>query len=161
MRRTLTALVLACGMGLAGCGRSPAAVPEPTPTPAPSAQGEAARLACQLPRMPDHGNCRYQAFVFWEPMEKALDEVIALHPEVFDMERVRGCDKCFYIVDGHAFYRHLIERLERQGLCAQCDEECGIKNTNAFNEQWDMIVADGYVRWGVGSYRATCYPAAF
>lgn len=140
---------------ISGPASSPDPAAEPSPTEAPRAAG------CPLPKMPDHGHCRYEAMLFYAQFEQALDEVIAMHPEVFDLEDTLGCDRCYYIKDGHAFYRHFIDRLERMGFCAQCDEECGIKNTNAFNEQYDVIVWQGYIRRGIGSYRGTCYPAAF
>ena len=36
-----------------------------------------------------------------------------------------------------------------------------MKNTNAWNDQYDIISGDGYIRRGTGSYRSTCYPAWF
>ena len=36
-----------------------------------------------------------------------------------------------------------------------------IKKDNTFNEQYDIVQGDGFVRRGAGSYRSTCYPAAF
>jgi hypothetical protein len=48
------------------------------------------------------------------------------------------------------------------GVCAIFDgEEIGVKNTNAFNDQYDIHLASGHVRRGEGSYRATCTPAQF
>lgn len=134
--------------------------PEPTPPPAPATEDPDA-FSCKLPAMPEHGACRYEAMLFYAQYEQAIDEVVARHPEYFDLHETRGCDTCYFIKDGHAFYRAFVNRLEHMGFCAQCDEECGIKNSNAFNEQYDAIISQGYLRRGIGAYRGTCYPAAF
>jgi len=45
------------------------------------------------------------------------------------------------------------------GICAVDDgEEIGVKNTNAFNEQWNIYFSRGLVR---RTYVTTCSPAAF
>jgi hypothetical protein len=138
------------------------ATPEPTvatppPTP-PSA------LSCQLPAMPDNGNCSRTAPAFHADVERVIDEIIDQHPEVFDMNDVRGCGRqyrCPYVANGPRFEQLMMQKLEALGYCAKCDEECGVKDSNHFNEQYDLMIAEGYLRRGEGAYRATCYPAAF
>jgi hypothetical protein len=146
-----------------GCNNRPEGPAEPEPTPEPTAAptDDAGQFACRLSKMPDNGYCPYQAMLFYAQFEKALDETIQRRPDLFDLDDTRGCDTCYHIRDGHEFYRVFINRLERMGFCAQCDEECGIKNSNAFNEQYDVIVSQGYIRRGIGAYRGTCYPASF
>ena len=39
--------------------------------------------------------------------------------------------------------------------------ELQVKNSNDFNDQYDIMISQGYVRRGAGSYRSTCSPAAF
>jgi hypothetical protein len=48
------------------------------------------------------------------------------------------------------------------GYCAFYDgEEMAVKNTNKFNDQYDISTSSGYIRRGDGSYRSTCWPAWF
>ena len=48
------------------------------------------------------------------------------------------------------------------GFCARWDgEELGVKNTNSFDEQYDILLADNHARRGLGSYKGSCYPANF
>ena len=157
--RLVLAALLVTG---AGCNHHTQAPAEPEPTPEPvQATEDPNAFSCKLTPMPAHGSCRYEAMLFYAQFEQAIDEVVARHPEYFDLNDTRGCEKCYLIKDGHAFYRSFVNRLEHMGFCAQCDEECGIKNSNAFNEQYDAIVSQGYLRRGIGAYRGTCYPAAF
>jgi hypothetical protein len=159
--RRLAAVLLAAATWSCGGSTQPAE-PEPTPTPEPTAPPAAAAVGCQLAARPDHGNCPKESPLFEEQMEKAMEEVIALHPEIFNMTKTRGCDRCFEVLNGEAYERLIVDRLVRMGFCAKCDEECGVKNTNAFNEQYDIMLSNGFMRRaGSGSYRATCYPAAF
>ena len=45
------------------------------------------------------------------------------------------------------------------GLCAYYDgEELGVKNSNSFNDQFDILVSSGHIRRGAGSYRAHLPP---
>jgi hypothetical protein len=160
----LRLLAAAFGMALLACQGSNPTVPLPSPTAAPTPEPTAtpAATGCQLPPRPDHGNCRYDTPVFEEQMEAALEGVIADYPEIFDFTRTRGCDRCFGVLNGEAYHTLVADRLRRMGFCAQCDEECGVKNTNAFNEQYDIQLSNGFMRRAPsGSYRGTCYPAAF
>ena len=151
-------------LALSACGGSPQITePQPTPTPEPTPEPvPPGPTLCTLAARPDHGNCPRESPLFEAQMETALEEVIALHPEIFNMTKTRGCDRCFEVLNGHAYYQLVVDRLKRMGFCAVCDEECGVKNTNAFNEQYDIMLSNGFMRRaGSGAYRATCYPAAF
>jgi hypothetical protein len=54
------------------------------------------------------------------------------------------------------------DEVRRLGYCATNDgEELAVKNSNSFNDQYDIINSEGFVRRGAGSYRSTCYPAWF
>lgn len=37
----------------------------------------------------------------------------------------------------------------------------GVKNSDAFDEQYQLMTSLGYVRWGAGAYRSTCFPSWF
>jgi len=61
-----------------------------------------------------------------------------------------------------SFTDRLVANLKAAGVCAAFDgEEVGVKNTNDFNDQFDVLTADMYLRRGDGAYRSTCRPAAF
>ena len=60
-----------------------------------------------------------------------------------------------------AFERGMVRELLRQGVCAQCDEECGLKTTNEWNEQYKLANSTGYILRPEKHYKVTCYPAAF
>jgi hypothetical protein len=165
MRRPLLAAVLLAWTW--GCQSSNPTQPLPSPSPtaeptAPPSSPPGAAAGCQLPPRPDHGNCHVDTPRFAGQVDQAYEEVIAQYPEIFDFSRTRGCDRCFGVVNGEAYHRLMAERLKAMGFCAQCDEECGVKNTNAFNEQYDIQLSNGYMRrLESGAYRATCTPAAF
>lgn len=66
------------------------------------------------------------------------------------------------MLDRERYHHEVVVRLEKMGFCALWDgEEVGVKNSNDFNEQYQVMTSMGYVRWGGGSYRSTCYPAWF
>jgi hypothetical protein len=52
-----------------------------------------------------------------------------------------------------------VAAIQAQGICAKDDnEEIAVKNSNAFNEQYNIWTSGGYVR---RSYITTCFPAQF
>ena len=58
--------------------------------------------------------------------------------------------------------RCMVEAMTSFGYCSIYDgEELAVKGENGFNEQFDILAGDGFVRRGEGSYRSTCYPATF
>ena len=44
---------------------------------------------------------------------------------------------------------------------ARLGEEFAVKSSNSFNDQYDLMMADGHIRRQEGSYRGTCRPAWF
>ena len=138
---------------------APAPQPEPAPTatPAPSAQ------SCRLP--PGNGpgtNCPRQQPSFLREVESAADQLIRTEPGMFDMRRTRGCSECYLVTDPDRYSRRMAELMPERGLCGHYDgEELGVKGSNAFNDQYDILTADMFMRRQGGSYRSTCYPAWF
>jgi hypothetical protein len=56
-------------------------------------------------------------------------------------------------------YDELVAAIQAQGICAKDDnEEIAVKNSNAFDEQYNIWTSGGYVR---RSYITTCFPAQF
>ena len=164
MKTSTAGLLAALVLSLAGlsCGGSPLAPepePTPTPTPAPTATPEA--LGCPLAKMPDHGDCRNDVPEFRDHVFRAVEILIQNKPHLFDVNDRAGCDTCVRLVDPEGFSRQMVKELEKMGFCAVCDEECGVKNTNEWNEQYKLANSSGYVLKPEKFYKVTCYPAAF
>jgi hypothetical protein len=143
------------------------AVPTPTPTPAPEAPSATpappSSQGCRLP--PGNGsgtNCPRQEPSYLKDVESAIDQLVRDEPGIFDLKRTRGCGECYFLKDPDRFSRRMAELMPERGLCGFYDgEELGVKGTNAFNDQYDIVTADMFVRRLGGSYRSTCYPAWF
>jgi hypothetical protein len=144
---------------------SPAPAPGPTPAPGTPAPAPAPPTgqACRLP--PGNGsghNCPRQSPSFLGELEASLDQLARQEPSLFDLTRTRGCGNCYLVRNIDRYVARVAEVMTARGICARFDgEELAAKNSNAFNDQYDIITADGYIRRQGGSYRATCYPAAF
>src|SRR5262245_28570347 len=138
-------------------GGAPPAPAPPPPDPGPSAQG------CGLPPGTGDGNgCPRQSPSFLSDVESALDQLIAEEPGVFDKSDTQGCGTCYKVVDVQRYITRMPQLMQQRGLCAMYDgEELAVKNSNAFNDQYDILTAGMFIRRDMGSYRSTCYPAWF
>jgi hypothetical protein len=166
VRRALAVSFVAL-TGALGCGRhsppapldpSLAASPSPSPTVAPAIVG------CGLPSGGGSGEgCPLESPSYGDAVERAIDQAVAEHPEMVNTARARGCFNCFQVLDTHNFPEEVGRNLERMGFCTRYDgEELAVKRVNAFNDQYDILLSEGYIRRADrGSYRSTCYPAWF
>jgi hypothetical protein len=145
-------------------------VPTPTPTPPPAAPDPApsstpppAAQTCRLPAGNGSGtNCPRQSPSYLREVESAMDQLIRDEPQMFDKKRARGCSECYLVVDPDRFSQRMAQLMPQRGLCGHYDgEELAVKGTNAFNDQYDILTAEMYIRRQLGSYRSTCYPAWF
>ena len=137
---------------------NPAATPAPAPTQAPAAQ------SCPLPRGTGSGNnCPLQSPTFLKEVEAALTAVVAENPQWFDLKKTRGgCQNCYQILKADEYVNRVAELITKDGICGHYDgEELAVKNSNSFNDQYDIFTSDGYIRRQLGSYRSTCRPAWF
>ncbi|HEY8148199.1 MAG TPA: hypothetical protein VIK51_04665 [Vicinamibacteria bacterium] len=144
---------------------TPAATPTPapapgTPTPAPAPPSG---QACSLGRGNGSGSdCPLERARFQEVVERAIDNVIRNNPSLFDKSKDRCVQGCPFVRDTDGYWDAVTDEVRRLGYCATNDgEELAVKNSNSFNDQYDIINSEGFVRRGTGSYRATCYPAWF
>lgn len=136
---------------------TPGPTPEPTPEPTPPPTASACNLP---PSSPPRDICSPESSGFLGQVDKAITRVTEQHPSLFDLRSTR-CENCYLVRDAERFTEEVVKELERRGFCAVGGEEIGVKNTNAFNEQFDIILSSGHIRRGAGSYRVTCRPAAF
>jgi hypothetical protein len=150
----LTLLLAVCGDGdktpSAPSTPPPTAAPAPTPTPTPIARTNCERLG---PGTGAGVSCPRQTANFQKEVDAAIDRLRSERPDIFDGRNVRSVGQ--YLVG-------VIQILEDGGLCAGYDgEELQVKNSNDFNDQYHILTSNFQYRDGTGSYRVTCYPAAF
>ena len=136
---------------------SPSAVPPPEAPLAPSPAG------CSLPPSREVACSREADGKFFFQVEAAVRQIMDERPELFDFNDTATRTDWPRILDLAAYQQAVVDVLLAQGFCAKDDrlEEIAVKNENSFNEQYDIQLADKYVRLGGGMYRSTCYPAAF
>jgi hypothetical protein len=163
-RRSLSLLLVALALaGPPACRHNSPAAPEaPAPTPSPAATPRV--MGCGLPPGGGSGaDCPQQAPSFMSEVEQAIDLAIHEHPEMINTRRARGCANCYQVLDTHNFPEEVARNLEKRGYCTAYDgEELAVKNSNRFNDQYDILLAEGYLRRETtGAYRVTCYPAWF
>jgi hypothetical protein len=107
--------------------------------------------------------CSREADTSYLPdVERSIDEVMVAHPEVFDFNVHAPGASWPGVRDMEGYHQYVVQRLIAKGYCAIFDsEEIQVKKENRFSEHFDIHLGDGYVRRGEGSYRSTCWPAAF
>ena len=134
----------------------------PAPTPPPSGGGGGGG-SCALPPGQFNENCTMQTQTFLNRVEAAIDEVIAGNPQFFNLGRTRGgCANCYQVVDATGYVNAVARAITRNGVCGYYDgEELAVKNSNSFNDQYDILTSDGFIRRQGGAYRSTCRPAWF
>jgi len=163
-RVVLTLLVVALALSLQVCGGGgssgtdtgptvPVPVPDPTPEPTPPAEEPlSASCAALGPGVRDEeAVCTAGPAHFLEEMNLAIDQVRNTHSEYFDGRNVLNVG---------AFYVEIIRALDRMGLCAETGgEEVGVKRSEAFNDQFDILSARSEYRSGDNIYLGSCSPA--
>lgn len=142
--------------------------PSPTPSPTPEGSEPPAEDPapssgpCRLPpSSPASPVCTDASPLLLAEVEAALDAVTERFPGLFDFNDTR-CSNCYLVRDPSRYIDEVIKQLSRQGVCASGGlEELGIKSSNDFSEQYDILLASDHMRRGAGSYRGVCRPATF
>ena len=158
-RRALTvaALVFASACGSSTPSAVPTPAPTPVPTPAPASTPRA--FACPFPALPDlHNTCPKLTPELSTYVNNAIEAVVAQQPQLFDFSNNLGTGS-WKVLDKQRYVDAVVAAIQAQGVCAKDDnEEIQLKNTNDFNEQYNIWTSGGYVR---RSYITTCIPAQF
>lgn len=132
----------------------PAAFPIATPSP-----GQVP--SCSLPGSRDVG-CGREKPSYLPQVDAAIQKVADEMPNLIDKSDVRGGNNWYRVLNVDAYVAAVVSKLNAVGLCARWDGlEMAVKGENRFSDQYDILAGDGYTRRGDGSYRVTCYPAAF
>ena len=158
---SLCALLSTCGGGDAAPPTAPVTPPPPTPvavaTPLPPDPFPGATSCSRFGPGSANSNCRADGPTFLAEVQAAMDEVMAENPSNFI-----NTDLGVQAKSSGQFYVGVIEKLDKKGLCAAFDgEEVGVKNSNAFNDQYHLLTSRFIVRRDPSSYQTTCFPAAF
>ncbi len=137
----------------------PTPVPKPTPTPVPTPAPPTVS-ACRLPHGTGTGaSCPRTSTAFLGDVRASIKQLIEEQPGIF---KKRDCMDCYDVLDPDAYVSGVVDQMARRGYCALYDgEELAVKNTNDFNEQFDILSSANGVRSGSESYRSTCRPAWF
>ena len=156
--RWLPVLLVAGALGCNPTHPTPAESPSPSPTVAPDLPVG----GCGLPPGGPFERCPVELPLFNFEINQAIAEVENERPELFDFHDWQG-GLSYRVTDRVRYHEEVVARLEKMGFCAVWDgEEVGIKkDTNDFNEQYQVMTSLGYVRWGAGAYRSTCFPSWF
>jgi hypothetical protein len=136
---------------------SPSAVPIPTPGLGPSPPG------CPLAPSHEVACGREPEGKYYGDVEAAISQVMKEKPELFDYSDINPGSDYPAIKDLNAYNKAMVDAMTAKGYCAKHDgEELALKKgANTFSEQYDVDIAEKYVRRGSGIYRVSCYPAAF
>jgi hypothetical protein len=162
----IAAVILAAAFPPA-CGKSspsqstPATTPPPTTAPPVTQPTPAATSCSRLGYVSPSNSCAADGPSFQPQIEKAMDQLIAQHPEIFNLGEQSGAGQ-YRVRSPGRYYVGLMKNLEAQGVCAGFDgEELQVKNANSFSDQYHVMTSAFYMRRGVASYRTTCSPAVF
>jgi hypothetical protein len=128
------------------------------PPPCPAAE---APLDCSPgPGSGENDTCTDDPSCFLSLVQGSVTGVIAERPELFDQS-----DGLVLVLDHEAYMNAVVERVAASGECSIRDPNAGdemvVKHDNAFAENFDILTADGYARWGDGIYTSKCIPAWF
>jgi hypothetical protein len=157
-----------CGGSTPSAPATPAPTPVPTPTPAPTPTPKPLTVvkACRLPPSSNPKS--------WEPngcdklkgrdaarlapqVNAALDRVLVERPDLFNFGDMNGGNP--RVLDRQAYHVAVMSALSDLDVCGNIEkEEIAIKNTNDFNEQWNIWTSSSFV-WR--KYETTCAPAWF
>jgi hypothetical protein len=117
---------------------------------------------CNLPPSREISCGDPAAGAFFDDVSSAVDELVKTRPEMFDFADTNPGTGWPRVRDMAAYHLAVIDILARKGYCGIFDgEEIQVKRTNQFSEHYDVNYADKYIRTGPGTFRGSCYPAAF
>jgi hypothetical protein len=154
-------LGIACGGGSPSPGTpsSPAPptttlAPAPAPTPIPG-------TTCHLGYGVANENCSRDTASFLPDVEAAIDKLVAEEPDIFDLNADKG-GGAYRVLSQGRYLLGMVRNMEAKGYCAEWNgEEFLVKNSQAYDDAYDILTGDSYVRRGANSYRGSCYPASF
>jgi hypothetical protein len=120
------------------------------------------RADCSLPPSREIACGREDTTNYLGDVELSITQLAQQHPELFNFNDNQSGTDWFKVVDVQGYIDGMIAQMRAKGYCAMWDgEELVAKKENRFTEHFDVLTGDNHIRRGQGSYRVTCYPAAF
>ena len=160
---------VACS-GSGGNPTTPATTPAATPpttlpavavgSPAPAPSGGAG-ASCRYGKGTVDTRCQRQTPRFVGEVDAAITLLTQQEPQIFNLKDEAGPGG-YLVLDQEKYIAGVLRNLRAKDFCAGFDlKELQVKNGNEFSEQYDILVSNGHIRRGDGSYRTTCNPASF
>jgi hypothetical protein len=143
------------------------ASPAPSPLPSAGPGGIAGAATCPVSGKGSvSAACSKKVGTLFPQVDAIVEQVIHQRPELFDLTRYVGPSGSggYLVRDQEAFYNEVVTRLQAAGVCAYYDFTrflLQVKDSNASSEDYALILSNGHLRRGEGSYLSTCLPAAF
>jgi len=104
--------------------------------------------------------CTKPGSCFLDTVQAAISGVLASHPEWFDL-----ADGSPFVLEVESYMNQVVADVGATGLCSIRDPNAGdeivVKHDNEYAENFDILTAEGYARYGDGIYTSTCAPAWF
>ena len=105
--------------------------------------------------------CRPEGPTFLDNLDRAIDELIAQQPQIFDLSSFAGPGGYRVLSEG-AYFVGVIQNLDKQGYCAGLySEELAVTNVTGYSDNFDILDSKSFARRGQNSYRSTCTPASY
>jgi hypothetical protein len=119
------------------------------------------RKDCDLPPSREIA-CGREQPSFLNDVDQAIQALAQKHPTMFDFNDTQSGTDWFKVVNVQGYIDGMISEMRAKGFCAKFDgEELVVKKENTYTDHYDILTGDDHVRRGEGSYRVSCYPAAF
>jgi hypothetical protein len=141
-----------------------APAPNPAPTQSPPHEPPPSEPAppqghCSLPPgSEENARCAKESPSFLGEVNNAIERLVKQRPDIFDVNDNKGGGS-YKVVRVDQYLAGVVSNLESVGFCAYWNgEELQVKNSNAFDDAFDILTADNHVR---RSYMGTCHPASF
>ena len=135
----------------------------PSAVPIPLGGMFAPPAGCPLPSSREIACGREPQGRYYGDVEAAIAQIQKDKPELFDHSDWAPGTDWPAVKNIDAYFQGVVDIMVKKGYCARHDgEELPLKrDSNTFNEQYDIDYQDKYIRTGSGIYRSSCYPAAF
>jgi len=159
------ALIMALA-GVASCGGSsptvpPVTTPTAAPTLTPSTTPTPSATSCRYGMGTVDTSCVRNSPAFLGDVDGAINLLGQQHPELFNFNDTAG-EGAWRVLDADRYYAGVIANLQAKDYCAGFDlQNLQVKNSNAFSEDYDILLSSHFIRRGAASYRQTCSPASF
>lgn len=99
---------------------------------------------------------------YLQDVDQSIQALAQKHPDLFNFNDTQSGTDWFKVVNVQGYIDGMIAEMRAKGYCAMWDgEELVAKRENKYTDHYDILTGDDHVRRGQGSYRVTCYPAAF